>query len=86
MLETAVRAISAPTWFSLVRISVRDLVADGKSLVRNSGVGGGGENRILIFYREMDCPVRFHREMDCPVQWSLATPSALESQSRASAQ
>ena len=31
----------------------------------------------------MDCPVRFHREMDCPVQWSLATPSALESQSRA---
>ena len=36
-----------------------------------------------LFYREMDCPVRFHREMDCPVQWSLATPSALESQSRA---
>ena len=27
--------------------------------------------------------MRFHREMDCPVQWSLATPSALESQSRA---
>ena len=24
-----------------------------------------------------------HREMDCPVRWSLATPSALESQSRA---
>ena len=36
-----------------------------------------------LFYREMDCPVRFHREMGCPVQWSLATPSALESQSRA---
>ena len=36
-----------------------------------------------LFYREMDCPVRFHREMECPVQWSLATPSALESQSRA---
>ena len=36
-----------------------------------------------LFYREMDCPVRFHSEMDCPVQWSLATPSALESQSRA---
>ena len=35
-----------------------------------------------LFYREMDCPVRFHREMDCPVQWSLAAPSALESQSR----
>ena len=36
-----------------------------------------------LFYREMDCPVRFYREMDCPVRWSLATPSALESQSRA---
>ena len=36
-----------------------------------------------LFYREMDCPVRFHREMDCPVRWSLATPSALESQPRA---
>ena len=36
-----------------------------------------------LSYREMDCPVRFHREMDWPVQWSLATPSALESQSRA---
>ena len=33
-----------------------------------------------LFYREMNCPVRFYREMDCPVQWSLATPSALESQ------
>ena len=31
----------------------------------------------------MDCPVRFYREMDCPVRWSLATPSALESQPRA---
>ena len=41
-------AVFAPTRFSLVRISVRDLVADGKSLVRNSGVGGGGENLILI--------------------------------------
>ena len=27
--------------------------------------------------------MRFHREMDCPVQWSLATPSALESRARA---
>ena len=33
---------------ALVRISIRDLVADGKSLVRNSGVVGGGENLILI--------------------------------------
>ena len=47
-LETAVGAIFAPPRFSLVRISIRDLVADGKSLVRNSGVGGGGDNRILI--------------------------------------
>ena len=44
VLETAVGAIFAPTRFSLVRISIRDLVADGKSLVRNSGFGGGGEN------------------------------------------
>ena len=35
-------AIFAPTRFSLVRISIRDLVADGKSLARNSEVGGGG--------------------------------------------
>ena len=42
-------AIFAPTRFSLVRISVRDLVEDGKSLLRNSGVGGGGENLILGF-------------------------------------
>ena len=41
VLETAVGAISAPTGFSLVRISVRDLVADGKSLARNSGLGVG---------------------------------------------
>ena len=47
VLETAVGAIFAPTRFSLVRISIRDLVADGKSLVRSSGVGGGGQNRIL---------------------------------------
>ena len=47
VLETAVGAVFAPTRFSLVRISIRDLVADGKSLVRNSGVGGGGENLIL---------------------------------------
>ena len=36
-----------------------------------------------LFNREMDCPVWFYREFDCPVRWSLATPSALESQSRA---
>ena len=41
-------AIFSPTRFSLVRISVRDLVADGKSLLRNSGVGGGGENLSLM--------------------------------------
>ena len=41
-------AIFASTRFSLVRIFVRDLVADGKSSVRSSGVGGGGLNRILI--------------------------------------
>ena len=35
----SVGAISEPTRFSLVRISIRDPVADGKSLVRNSGVG-----------------------------------------------
>ena len=41
-------AIFIPTRFSLVRISIRDLVADGKSLARTSGVGDGGENLILI--------------------------------------
>ena len=40
---TAVGAI-----FALVRISVRGLVADRKSLLRNSGIGGGGGNLILI--------------------------------------
>ena len=47
VLETAVGAIFAPTRFSLVRISIRDLVADGKSLVRNARVGGGGHNLVL---------------------------------------
>ena len=32
----------------LVRISIQDLVADGKSLVRNSGLGGERQNLILI--------------------------------------
>ena len=41
-------AVFDPTRFSLVRISIRDLVADGKSLLRNSGVGGGGANLILM--------------------------------------
>ena len=50
VLEAAVGAIFAPTrLFSLVRISTQDLVADGKSLVRSSGVGGGGENLILTY-------------------------------------
>ena len=40
-------AVFAPTRFSLVRISIRDLVAAGKSLLWNSGVGGGGGNLIL---------------------------------------
>ena len=40
--------VFAPTRFSLVRNSIRDLVADRKSLVRNSGVGGGGQNLIFI--------------------------------------
>ena len=37
VLEVAVGAVFAPTRFSLVRVSIRDLVADGKSLVRSSG-------------------------------------------------
>ena len=49
VLETAVGAVSASTRFSLARISSWDLVADGMSLVRNSGVGGGGQNLVLIF-------------------------------------
>ena len=43
VLETAAGAVFAPTRFSLVRISIRDQVADGNSLVRNSGVGGGSK-------------------------------------------
>ena len=49
-------AVFAPTRFSLVRISVRDLVADGKSLLRNSGVGGGGENLILSYRHQTHPP------------------------------
>ena len=52
VLETAVGAIFAPR-FSLVRISVRDLVEDGKSLLRNSGVGGEGEHLILRHLRKI---------------------------------
>ena len=48
-LETAAGAVFVPTRFSLVRTSIRDQVADGNSLVRNSGVGGGGQNLILSF-------------------------------------
>ena len=51
VLEIAVGAVFASTRFFLVRISIRDLVADGKSLVRNSGVGGGGQNLILTLGR-----------------------------------
>ena len=56
VLETAVGAVFAPTRFSLVRISIRDLVADGKSLPRNSGGGGGGGNLILMKRKR---PMRF---------------------------
>ena len=50
VLETAVGAVFARTRFSLVSISIRDLVADRKSLVRSSGDGGGG--RIMKKQRE----------------------------------
>ena len=46
-METAAGAVFAPNRFSLVRISIRDLVADRKSLLRKSGVGGGGQILIL---------------------------------------
>ena len=46
-MEIAVGAFFAPTRFSLARISIRDLAADGKSLLRNAGVAGGGGNLIL---------------------------------------
>ena len=37
-----------------------------------------------VYLKGLNAQTRlFYREMDCPVQWSLATPSALESQSRA---
>ena len=38
-----------PTRFSLVRMPIRYRVAGQKSLLRNSGVGGGGQIRIPIF-------------------------------------
>ena len=36
-----------PDQFFLVRTSIPDLFADGKSLLRTSGVGGGGSNSDL---------------------------------------
>ena len=39
VVEIAVGAVFTSTRFFLVRISVGDLVADGKSLVMNSGFG-----------------------------------------------
>ena len=42
VLEIAVGAVLALTMFSLLRISFPNLVADGQSLVRNSGVGEWG--------------------------------------------
>ena len=56
-------AIFAPTRFSLVRISIQDLVADRKSLVRNSGVGGGGQNRILTYTVFSDIPLTSRTSM-----------------------
>ena len=51
-LVIAVGAIFAPTRFSLARIFIRDLVADRKSWVRNSGVGVGvkiGSSNLFHF-------------------------------------
>ena len=50
VLETAVGAVFAPTRFSLVRISIRALVDRQKSLLRNSGVGGGGSKSGLTMH------------------------------------
>ena len=47
VLEIAVGAAFALTRFSLERISIRDLVADGKSAAKNSAVGGWGQKLIL---------------------------------------
>ena len=61
--------------------NLRENRSDGQGAVKGVYLKGlFAQGRL--FYREMDCPVRFYREMDCPVRWSLATPSALESQSR----
>ena len=43
-------AVFCPDQVLLSRISIRDLVADRKSLVRNSGAGGGGQNQTLFFW------------------------------------
>ena len=60
---------------------------EGQGAVLQGAVKGvylkGLSAQSRLFYREMNCPVLLYREMDCPVRWSLATPSALESQSRA---
>ena len=47
VLESAAGAVLPDQVLLSVRISIRDLVADGKTSVRNSGVGGGGENLIF---------------------------------------
>ena len=68
-------AIFAPTRFSLVRISIRDLVADGKSLVRNSGVGGGGDNRVLRFLLALESrKLRSLRKILAPIKIKSALP------------
>ena len=62
VLEIAVGAVFALTGFRLGRISIRDLVADGKSLVRNSGLGVGVKITLILTHRprfqpkvERDC-------------------------------
>ena len=58
ILEIAEGTVFAPARFSLVRISIRDLAPDGKSLVRNSG--GGDENLILSNVKNQKNP-RTHK-------------------------
>ena len=55
-LEIGVEAAFVPTKFSLARISMRDLVAEAMSLVRNSGLGVGVKNLILTRCRESQLP------------------------------
>ena len=77
--------------FSGLFLGVRGILSSGgyllklafKSGSRKGGLSKGAFCAKQTFLQGNGCAVRFHREMDCPVQWSLATPSALESQARA---